>query len=290
MPYNCVAVVGCGYTGRRLLRSHMGESNRLFALTNQTEVKLKNIESVNINLDESGFGKIPIPENSLIYYLVPPSPFDKPEARVRNFLENGLTHPPKRLVLVSTTGVYGNCNGAWVSEDTPVNPQTDRAYRRQVVEQYCEKYSESFSVSLVVLRVAGIYGVGRLPIERIRNGLVLPSKDAIGYSNRIHVDDLVQVCRASGLASACGVLNVADGHPMLMSDYFNLVAEIWGLPPVEHLTEEAPPIDLSNMFKSYLQESRKIDNRRMLENLKIKLFYPDPRDGLKACLKVESEK
>ena len=116
--------------------------------------------------------------------------------------------------------------------------------------------------SLTILRVAAIYGPGRIPIERLQRGFVFPPERQIGYTNRIHVDDLVQVCLAASMPNVSGVFNVADGCPMRMNQYFNLVAEIWGLPFVTESSDETDLAHISGPMWSYLRSSRRIDNQR----------------------------
>ena len=156
--------------------------------------------------------------------------------RIRRFLGQVLAIAPIRLVLISTTGVYGDsCEGAWVTEDTPVNPQTDRAKRRHDAETFAQDWATRNGVELVILRVPAIYlcRPGRVPVNRIRQGLTLPPASENGYTNRIHVDDLAAVCVAASSPSVqSGIFNVSDGCPLRMIDYMNLVADVWGLPSV----------------------------------------------------------
>jgi nucleoside-diphosphate-sugar epimerase len=137
----------------------------------------------------------------------------------------------------------------------------------------------------VILRVAGIYGPGRLPLERIRKGLPLVREEDAPYSNRIHADDLVAVCIAAMKHGPAGsVYNVCDGHPSTMTDYFFRVADEAGLtrPPVISL-EDAQGT-LSPGMMSYMRESRRLSNRRMLEELGVRLRFPSLEEGLRNCI------
>ena len=135
-------------------------------------------------------------------------------------------------------------------------------------------------MSLAIFRVAGIYGPGRVPVERLRQGIALPKIQPDGYSNRIHVDDLVSACVAGLVGDETGIFNVSDGHPMRYSDYFNLVAEIWNLPGVAELGTDEVDESLSPTMRSYLNESRKIDNQKLLDAFELELRHPHPRLGL----------
>ena len=139
---------------------------------------------------------------------------------------------PRRLVYISTTGVYGDCQGAWVDESWPARPGVDRARRRWDAEQALGDWSEESGGELVILRVAGIYGPGRLPLERIRQGIPLVRPEESPFSNRIHVDDLVAACVLAMERGRPGAIyNACDDQPSTMTNYFLAIAEAAGLPP-----------------------------------------------------------
>ncbi len=282
-----MVVAGAGYTGQRLLKLLTGQSSRIVALTKASNPTLPGVESIQVDFDSKFPNRIEIGENARVCYFVPPGSDSAPEARIKRFFEKVLDSLPVRVVLISTTGVYGNCDGKWVDEAWPLNPQTDRALRRFMVEKYCTSWAERHGVSLAILRVAGIYGPGRVPTERLRQGFVLPNCQSGGFSNRIHVDDLAAIC-ATGLAGdATGAFNVSDGHPLRYRDYFDLVAEVWDLPKVEVDDESVSRNPISPTMQSYLRESRKIVNRKLLESFSIELQYPHPRQGLIACREAD---
>jgi nucleoside-diphosphate-sugar epimerase len=133
--------------------------------------------------------------------------------------------------------------------------------------------------------VAGIYGPGRLPLERIRRGLPLVCEEEAPYSNRIHADDLVDTCVAAMERGRSGaVYNVCDGNPTTMTDYFFRVADATGLarPPVLSLEDAEGALSAGMM--SYMRESRRLSNRRLREELGVVLAYPDLAAGLPSCL------
>ena len=276
-------VVGAGYTGQRLLAALTGKANRVIGLSRTKHANIPGVESRQIDLDAASPERIDAGSHSTVCYLVPPATDTAPESRLRKLLEVVLMQAPDRLLLISTTGVYGDCKGDWVSEDRPLNPQSDRAKRRAAVEAYCRAWAAENKVSLAIFRVAGIYGPGRVPVQRLKQGFSLAKNQPDGYSNRIHVDDLVSVCVAGMFGTGTGAFNVADGHPLRYRDYFNLVAEIWGLPNVLEEQHEVAVDSVSPGMRSYLRESRKIDNRRLLETYAIELLFPTPRQGLLHC-------
>ena len=282
-----IVVAGAGYAGQRLLKLLTGQSSRNVALSKTSKLTLPGIESIQVDFDSKSPNRIENGENTRVCYFVPPGSDSAPEARIKRFFEKVLDRLPVRVVLISTTGVYGNCDGEWVDETWPLNPQTDRALRRLKVEQCCSSWAERHGVSLAILRVAGIYGPGRVPAERLRQGFVLPKSQSGGFSNRIHVDDLAAICAAGLAGDATGAFNVSDGHPLRYRDYFALVAEVWGLPKVEEDDESVSHNSISPTMRSYLRESRKIVNRKLLESFSIELQYPHPRQGLIACREAD---
>jgi nucleoside-diphosphate-sugar epimerase len=160
----------------------------------------------------------------------------------------------------------------------------DRSLRRWDAEETLRAWSREAGAELVILRVAGIYGPGRLPLERIRQGLPLAREEDSPWSNRIHADDLVAACVAAMARGEPGrVYNVCDGHPSTMTDYFLRVADAAGLPrpPLVSISEAAGV--LSPGMMSYLAESRRLSNRRLREELGVNLSHPDLAQGLKSC-------
>jgi nucleoside-diphosphate-sugar epimerase len=191
---------------------------------------------------------------------------------------------PTRVVLISTTGVYGDCRGEWVTEDRPPNPQADRAKRRLAAETMLRRWSEKSGVPIVILRVPGIYGRGYLPEERLRAGEPVLREEESPFSNRIHADDLARTCFIAGHHDRPGILyNVSDGHPTTMTDFFYRVADLLGIPRPPAITLEQARRQLGEGMLSYLVESKRIDNRRLREELGVELMYPDLAAGLPSC-------
>jgi len=214
---------------------------------------------------------------------VPPSAAVAKDTRLKRFLAK-LTTPPRRIVLISTTGVYGDSQGAWIDEDTPVNPQADRAVRRVSAEQILQRWADNTHCQIQILRVPGIYAKDRLPIARLEKGLPIVNEDEAGFTNRIHADDLARVCKAAMECETHNhIINVTDGNPSTMTDYFNHVADFANLPRPPQISLQEAEQTLSPGMVSYLKESRRIRNDKMLEVLGIELIYP----SLDASLKIK---
>jgi nucleoside-diphosphate-sugar epimerase len=223
---------------------------------------------------------------SRVFHLAPPPGNGVVDLHTRRLVA-AFAHQahPARVVYVSTTGVYGDCEGAWVDESWPARPAADRSRRRLDAEQTLRAWSRDSGGELVILRVAGIYGPGRLPLERIRRGLPLVRKEEAPYSNRIHADDLVEACVTAMERAPTGALyNVCDGHPSTMTDYFFRVADAAGLPRPPVLSLADAQDQLSAGMMSYMRESRRLSNRRLLEELAVRLRFPTLEEGLRDSL------
>ena len=281
-----ILIAGCGYLGQRLVLE-LGAKPQITGLvkTAQTAEALvqQGISPMIRDLDQPLV--TPLEGWRQIYYFAPPPSQGQQDTRMTHFLRALDTGSGDiRLVYLGTTGVYGDCSGAWVDESQPVRPTADRALRRLHAEQQLKQWRSDTGNEVVFLRVAGIYGPGRLPLERLRQRKPMIAAEHAPWTNRIHVDDLVQVCMVAMERGREGeVYNVSDGQPGNMSDYFNQVADATGLPRPPLIAPEDAAGQLSAGLRSYLAESRRIDNRKMLEELGIKLKYPTLAQGLAAC-------
>jgi nucleoside-diphosphate-sugar epimerase len=290
-----VFIVGCGYVGghvaRRLFARHGERHITALARGPDSAARLRalGISPLEGDLDRPESLRTPPLADSLLYYFAPPPAQGLDDPRLRAFLQAiDAKHPPARIVLISTTGVYGDCGGAWVDESWPAHPQTDRARRRLAAEQALQAWSAQSGVPAWILRVPGIYGPDRLPVERLRKGLPVLREDLSPYSNRVHVHDLVRACIAAGECGEAGIYNISDGQPTSMTDYFFQVADALGLPRPPVLDRAAASRRLSQEILGYLAESKRLDNRKMREVLGVIPDYPDLASGLARCVRIYS--
>lgn len=282
-----VLIIGCGDIGVRVARLEQARGRRVAGLVRSAAgaARLR------------GFGIVPVPGDlddrdtllnlpsagKLIYYFAPPPGGGPWDTRMRNVCAAvGADAAPAKVVYISTSGVYGDCGGAWVTEETPVNAQTSRARRRLDAETTLTDWGRQLGVPVVILRVTGIYGPGRLPLARLREGHPVLREEESPPTNRIHADDLAAVCTAAADRAGDGeIFNVSDGQPGTMTGYFSVAAAMLGLPrPPEVTMAEARQV-MTPMMLSYLTESRRMDNRRMMERLGVALRYPDLESGLR---------
>jgi nucleoside-diphosphate-sugar epimerase len=198
--------------------------------------------------------------------------------------------PPAAFVYMSTTGVYGDTKGARVDESTRVDPITDRARRRVSAEEMTRVWCTESRVRRVVLRVPAIYGPGRLPLERLRNGEPTLRPEDAGISNRIHVQDLVEVCVAATVnPEARGVYNVTDGNSCSSTEFLDRLAAITGLPRAPQVSMDEAQLTFSPERLSFISESRQVSNERMLRHLGIKLRYADIDAGIRTSLLEQAQ-
>ena len=284
---NPVLIIGCGDIGRRVAALCLAQGTKVNALARSSETA----EQLAAQGIGAYLGDLDRPETlaslptggTTVFYFAPPPPQGDDEPRLRTFLHESAGALPAKLIYISTSGVYGDRQGAWVAEATAPRPNTERARRRLAAEIMLREWEKRCGAPVIVLRVGGIYGPGRLPIERIKKNAPVLREQECGYTNRIHADDLAAVCMAAAQrGSAGGLYNVSDGHPSTMTDYFNLVADLYGLPRPPQVSLEEAKSRLSAEMMSYLEESRRMDNRKMLRELEVRLRYPTLRDGLAA--------
>jgi nucleoside-diphosphate-sugar epimerase len=244
-------------------------------------------EPLRMDLDRDSLDVLPS-AGALVFHFAPPPGEGREDPRTARLVAHFARHGnPRRVVYISTTGVYGDCQGAWVDESWPVQPSAERSARRADAERRLQDWAATTGADLVILRVAGIYAADRLPLERLRQGLPVVKLEQAPWSNRIHAEDLVAICLAAAeRAPAAAIYNVCDGHPSTMTHYFLEVARAAGLPPPPQIDLQDAPGQLSPGMLSYMSESRRLHNRRLREELGIRLRYPDLSAGLSASLSV----
>jgi nucleoside-diphosphate-sugar epimerase len=288
MDRRCL-IAGCGYTGLRLARRlRPGWRVTAVAHSDASAARLSEhgIEAVLADLDA------PLPQECLaavadgaaVAYLVPPPESGTDDARLERFLAGVGAARPSVLLYMSTTGVYGDTRGAPVTEASPLAPANDRSRRRVAAEAVVRAWCAGRQVRCVVLRVPGIYGPDRLPIERLQRGEPALRPEDAGPGNRIHVDDLVGACIAALERPVSGAFNVTDGNPATTTEFVQRTAVLAGLPspPLVAFADAAGKI--SPGMLAFLRESRRVDNRRMREELGFEPRYGRLEDGIAASL------
>ena len=283
-------IVGCGDVGLRVAKILRGRW-RLLALTSSpdrtAELRRAGIVPVVGNLDRpASLGRLAGLADAVLHLAPPPSAGDADSRTVNLVAALGRSSRLRRLGYVSTSGVYGDCEGARVDETRAVNPATDRARRRVDAERRLRHFGRHAGIVVSILRVPGIYALDRPggdPRERLARGtpVLRPADDV--HTNHIHADDLARAC---ALALHRGMpqraFNIADDSTLKMADYFDLVADIFAMARPPRLAREDAARAMSPMQMSFLSESRRLVNTRMKRELRLVLRYPTAADGLAA--------
>jgi nucleoside-diphosphate-sugar epimerase len=281
-------IVGCGDVGLRVLRLLSGRY-RLLALTSTPSRAdaLRAAGAVPLigDLDDPATLARLAGLADAVLHLAPPPLQGSTDPRTRHLLDALARKGRVRcLVYGSTSGVYGDCGGARFDETRAVNPATDRARRRVDAEARIRWYGRVHGVRVAILRIPGIYAVDRdggHPRERLLRGTAVLSAEDDVYTNHIHADDLARACVAAlarGLPQR--VIHACDDTDLTMGDYFDLAADLCGLPHPPRISRTEARERLSPMLLSFMSESRRLDNQRLKRELRLTLRYPTVKDGL----------
>lgn len=290
MNFNNLYIIGCGDIGSRVARLALAEGITVTALSRNNS-KCANLQGTAVQLLEGNLDDVDtLPtldmSGAAVIYSAPPPGGGIMDTRVRNFvgsIREG--HEPVKVIYISTTSVYGDCGDDQVTEERPTNPGNHTARRRLDAEERFRAWGKEKGVEVVILRVAGIYGPGRIPLDRIMNRHPVLSEAEAGYSNRIHADDLARICLTAIDRGEDGdIFNVCDGETSTMTDYFNAITDQLGLERLPQVPLAEAREAMTPLMFGYMTESRRIDNSRMLAKLGITLQYPTLRQGLKASL------
>lgn len=188
---------------------------------------------------------------------------------------------PRRLVYISTSGVYGDYAGQRINETARLGPVSDRAKRRVMAEQQLRGWGRRQGVAVNILRTPGIYAVNRLPLSRLQQRTPCVQHEQDSYSNHIHADDLAVICLAALRYGRAGrIYHACDDDELKMGEYFDMVADAFHLSRPARISHEQAQLQLSPGLLSFLNESRRLDNQRLKQELKITLRYPHVADFL----------
>ena len=281
-------IVGCGDVGMRVLKL-LGGRCRVFALTRRPEqaeiLRAAGALPLVGDLDDAGTLARLAGLADAVLHLAPPPSAGATDPRTARLL-HALARKGRvqRIVYASTTGVYGDCAGARFDETQPLRPATDRARRRVDAEARLRGYGRAHGASVTILRIPGIYARDRdggHPRERLVRGTpVLAAADDV-YTNHIHADDLARACVAAlWRGRPQRVVHVSDDTELKMGDYFDLAADLAGLPRPPRITREQARTELTPMLLSFMSESRRLVNDRLKRELRVDLRYPTVDRGL----------
>ena len=283
-------LVGCGDVGLRVAGLLQGRV-ALLALTSSAarcaELRASGVRPLLGNLDDAHSLRRLAGLATRLVHLAPPPGGGQRDLRTRALAGTlRLKRLPKSLVYGSTSGVYGDCQGQVAIETRAVSAGTERANRRIDAENVIRQLGRSSRVACCILRIPGIYApnrVGGTPRARLLRGTpVLQAADDV-FTNHIHADDLARACVAALWRGQPGrVYNVNDDTCLKMGDYFDLAADLYGLPRPPRVSRNVAKQTLPALQLSFMGESRRMDNRRMKTELRLRLRYPSVAAGLRA--------
>lgn len=285
-----ILIVGAGDVAGRAI-PWLAQRFRVFAVTRRVDgcERLRRLGAVPLlaDLDDrSSLARLAGIADAVLHCAPPPAQGagDARTQRLLAALASGRSLP-QRLIYISTTGVYGDCEGARIDETRTCAATTARALRRVDAERRLRAFGARHGVAVSILRAPGIYAADRLPLERLRRGdpVLRPEEDV--FTNHIHADDLARMaCMALFRGKAGRVYNAVDGSDMTMGEYFDLAASMFDLPPPPRMTRAELAEKLSPMALSFMSESRRIDGARVQRELRLRLIHPTVADGFAAAL------
>jgi nucleoside-diphosphate-sugar epimerase len=285
-----ILIVGSGDVARRAI-PWLAQRFRVFATSRREEGRaaLRSLGATPVpaDLDDPRSLRRLAGIADAVLHLAPPAPTGLRDLRTARLLAALARRQslPQRLIYISTTGVYGDCGGALVSEVNPCAPATDRARRRVDAERMLRRFGIRGGTRVSILRAPGIYAAERLPVARLQRGEPVLRADEDVYTNHIHADDLA---RLAGLALFRGrpgrLYNAVDDSAMKMGDYFDFAADRLGLPRPPRIARADLAGRLSPVALSFMAESRRLSNERIRHELRVRLKYPTVREGFAAAL------
>jgi nucleoside-diphosphate-sugar epimerase len=281
-----VLLIGCGDVALRtadLLRSKA----RLYGLTRRPDeiprLRAHGIVPIIGDLDRlSTLSRLRAAPFAVLHFAPPPSEGrDDPRTRKLIAALARARSIPQRFVYISTSGVYGDCAGAQVSEMRPRRAQTPRARRRVAAEDRLRDWAGRYGVTLSILRAPGIYAATRLPLDRLKQGTPALAFDDDIFTNHIHADDLARATVAALFhAKPNRAYNVTDDAQMKMGGWFDAVADAFHLPRPPRVSWEEAEHRIAPILLSFMSESRRLSNTRMKRELRVRLRYPTPQQLL----------
>lgn len=283
-------IIGCGDVALRTIPL-LKQGYRVFALVRNTahfaRLRAMGVVPLTGDLDNrNSLARIAGLADAVLHFAPPPNSgvHDKRTRNLLSALSQGQGRGkslPKRLVYISTSGVYGDCGGAWVSETHPLKATSPRSQRRVDAERQIRGWARRNQVKATILRVPGIYAADRLPLSRLQQGTpgIVASEDS--YTNHIHADDLARISIAAlQRGQACRVYHASDDSHLKMGEYFDSVADAFGLSRVPRISRAEAQRVLPESLLSFMNESRRLTNQRIKRELKVRLTYPTVADML----------
>lgn len=279
-----ILIAGFGDVAERLVRQYPGQASFIGLVRRPervAELRALGVTPYLADLDDA-HALAHLPRVDGVFHFAPPPNAGRTDPRTARLLAALGRRPPGALVYISTSGVYGDCGGDWVSETRSVAPVNGRAVRRVDAERQLRDWGKTLRVQVSILRAPGIYAADRLPLERIKRGTPALIAEDDSYTNHIHADDLARLAWAA-LFRGRGrrIYHAVDAHPLKMADWFDSCADAFDLPRPPRVNRAEAEKVLSEALLSFLRESRQLSNARAVRELRLKYRYPTSDDLLR---------
>jgi nucleoside-diphosphate-sugar epimerase len=291
-----VLLIGCGDIALRTAALLRGKV-RLYGLTRRPEhvpkLRQRGIVPILGDLDRGrSLDRLRAAPFAVLHFAPPPGE-GRDDLRTAHLIA-ALTKAriiPQRFVYISTTGVYGDCEGARVTEARPRRGRTPRARRRIAAEDRLRRWAKHFAVKLAILRAPGIYADTRLPVERLKQGTPVLRAEEDVFTSHIHADDLARAAVAAAFRGQPNrAYNVSDDSELTMGEWFDAVADAFRLPRPPRVSREEAEARIAPQLLSFMSESRRLSNARLKSELRLNLKYPVPQVLLSEIARRELRK
>ncbi len=280
-----VVLAGSGYLGKSIIKLADNYNYQSITEYSRTVKKNNNIKYFCKDFDKDVYHLDEVTENSSIIYMAPPRQDVDGDIRLQSFLKKLGNRKIYKITYISTSGVYGDHNNELVNENSKLDPITPRAKRRLAAEKMIQEYSSLTSNNFIILRVPGIYGPNRLPIDRIKNKEPVLIEEQSKKTNLIHVEDLARIswqCLYSNIKNE--VFNVSDGCPITVTRFYREVCDILSLTMPPQIAMSEAEQFFSEKRLSFLKESRILDISKMEKYFPNQIKYNNVREGIEASL------
>ena len=282
-----IILAGFGYLGKFIEQQADFNNKKVLYKLSRNPDKYRSVfgKHVEVDFDKEKFDITEIVGESTIIYMTPPNKDRDGDPRLENFLNNIKNSNLERIVYISTSGVYGDCGGLSVTEEAELKPLTDRAKKRVIAEKMVMKHSAVCNTNYVILRVPGIYGLGRLPLSKVREREPLIIKNECKITNLINVEDLARIVwRVIKDKIKNEIINVSDGTPITSTEYYLKIYDELEIeyPPFIKMKEAGKYYSEERM--SFMSESRILDVTKMNRLFGDCIKYSNISDGIKRSL------
>ena len=279
-------IIGYGYTGFHLAQYLTNQKENVTAVSRHldTSTIIQGVEYLQHDIQTPFTWSQP---DTIIYYLIPPHATGKHDTILQTFLNTSKISPGK-LIYFGSSAVYGDKSGDWVNETTPCNITLDRQIRRLDAERQCMEFSKAAAIDCVLLRIGGIFGPHRLPVEAAKEQTALIEPNFVPSTNLIYVKDLARIAALLAMNTvARGIYNVSDGLPEPMGTLQQQVAKLLELPPAPFHSLKDALARASPMKKEFIQSSKRLSIDALKMTLDQSLVLTPKLTAIKESLEEE---